>query len=473
MSAYHDFLQRKQVEHMPSGPTNVRGLPSALKPFQKDIVKWALRLGRAAIFAGTGLGKTLQQLSWAQEIGKHTGLPVLILTPLAVAQQTVSEAAKFGIKGVAYARDQSEAVTSIVVTNYDRVDKFDMSKFGAIVLDESSIIKSHESKTRAHLMEICRSIPYRLCCTATPSPNDFVELGNHAEFLGVLTAKEMLATWFVHDGSGRATNMHNHGSKPIADWRLKRHAERDFWRWISTWAVVIRHPRDIGYDGEGYDLPPLHKHQITIPVEYSHNLDTGLLFPVEARTLQEQRAASRSSINTRVAAAAKLIEAKPDVPWLIWCHLNDEGDALRKAIPGSVEVRGSDDPEDKIERLVGFSNGTYKRLITKSSITGFGMNWQHCRDQIHVGLNNSFESQYQAIRRSWRFGQTQPVNIYCIAAETEGAVVANLEAKEAAADYMLQQMAEHMKDLTRRSLTGSAKTPIVEHNKVMEVPAWL
>ena len=281
MIAYTEFLTRKQVRHVPCGLDVVRGLPSALKPFQKDIVTWSLKLGRAAVFAGTGLGKTLQQLSWAHAVERHEKAPILILTPLAVAQQTVSEAAKFGIQGVSYARDQSQAGSRIVVTNYDRIEKFDTSKFCGVVLDESSIIKAHESKTRALLMDVCAGIRYRLCCTATPAPNDYVELGNHAEFLGVLSSKEMLATWFVHDGSVRATNSTNHGSKPIADWRLKGHAERDFWRWVSTWAVMIRHPRDLGYDDAGYDLPPLHKHQITVPVEFKPDVDSGMLFAME------------------------------------------------------------------------------------------------------------------------------------------------------------------------------------------------
>lgn len=469
---YVQFLATKQPKNLAQGMKRIPALPKPLKPFQHDIVSWALRMGRCAIFAGTGLGKTLQQLSWANAMATHNGKAVLILTPLAVAQQTCQEAAKFGIKGVAYAADQSQAKTRIVVTNYDRVEKFDMTTFGAVVLDESSIIKSHDSKTRALLTELCSAIPYRLCCTATPAPNDYVELGNHAEFLGILSAKEMLATWFIHDGSIRATNASNHGSKPIADWRLKRHAERDFWRWLSTWAVVMRHPRDIGYDEPGYDLPPLNKHQVTVPVEYKADIATGLLFPTEATTLQEQRQASRASIAARVAAAARIIEANPDKPWLIWCQLNDEADQIAAAV-NAVNVQGSDDADTKAGNLLGFANGDIKRLVSKPSLAGFGMNFQVCSSMIFLGLNNSFEQLYQATRRCWRFGQTKPVDVYMIAAETEGAVVANLEAKEQAADYMLAQMAEHMKDLTRRSLKGTPARSHVQHKKMMEVPSWL
>jgi len=289
----------------------------------------------------------------------------------------------------------------------------------------------------------------------------------------VLSSKEMLATWFVHDGSVRATNSTNHGSKPIADWRLKGHAERDFWRWVSTWAVMIRHPRDLGYDDAGYDLPPLHKHQITVPVEFKPDVDSGMLFAMEANTLQERRSAARNSISTRVNAAAEIIRSKPDRPWLVWCHLNDEADALRAALPDAVEVRGPDDPELKADRLMGFANGSVRVLISKPSIAGWGMNFQRCSDMVFVGLNDSFEQLFQAIRRCWRFGQTRPVNVYLIAAETEGAVVSNLEDKERAAEYMAEQMVDHMRDLTKRALRGSQDRKFAVHDKRMEIPAWM
>lgn len=470
---YEQFLSSKITAPLPAGITDIPELPAAMKPFQRDITTWALRLGRAAIFAGTGLGKTLQQLAWADAVSNHTGKPVLVLTPLAVAQQTVAEAAKFGIASVGYAKDQEHAETTIVVTNYDRIEKFDLSRFAGIVLDESSIIKAHESKTRALLIELCRSIPYRLCCTATPAPNDYVELGNHAEFLGVLSQKEMLATWFVHDGSIRATNAQNHGSKPIADWRLKGHAERDFWRWVSTWAVMIRHPRDIGYDEPGYDLPPLIKNQITVPVEYKPSLETGLLFPMEANTLKERLGARRDSISARVEAAAKIVNASRDRPWLVWCNLNAESEALAAAISNSVEVRGSDTPEDKSKRLLGFAKGEFRVLVSKPSIAGWGMNFQHCADMVFVGLNDSFEQLYQAIRRCWRFRQERVVTAYLIASELEGAVVKNLEAKEAAADAMADAMREYMSDLTTRTLRGTAPLILTPHTKSGSVPKWL
>ena len=473
MSAYHEFLRGKSVRALQCGLRDIPSLPDALKPFQRDIVIWALHLGRAAIFAGTGLGKTLQQLSWAQAVGGHAGRQVLILTPLAVAQQTIGEASKFGIPSVEYARDQGDAKSAIVVTNYDRIDKFDLSQFAGIVLDESSIIKAHESKTRARLIEACRDIPFRLCCTATPAPNDYVELGNHAEFLGVLSQKEMLATWFVHDGSIRATNQSNHGAVAGAEWRLKGHAEDDFWRWVSTWAVMIRHPRDLGYEEPGYDLPPLIKKQITTPVEYAPSLETGLLFPMAANTLSERLRARRDTIAARERAASDIVNRHKDRPWLVWCHLNPEADALMRAIPDAVEVRGSDPPDVKAERLLGFANGSIRVLVSKPSIAGWGMNFQRCSDMVFVGLNDSFEQLYQAIRRCWRFGQTKPVTAYMIASELEGAVVANLEAKEAAAEKMAQAMAEHMRDLTIKAMHGAPPNRIATHNKRMSVPQWL
>jgi hypothetical protein len=341
------------------------------------------------------------------------------------------------------------------------------------VLDESSIIKSHESQTRRALIDACRGIDYKLCCTATPAPNDYVELGNHAEFLGVLSQKEMLATWFVHDGSIRATNVSNHGSKPVADWRLKGHAERDFWRWVSTWAVMVRHPRALGYEEPGYNLPPLDRKQITVAAEYRPYIEMGTLFPAQASTLRERLGARRASIGPRVKAAAEIVNAAPDRPWLVWCNLNDEASALTKAIPCAVEVRGSDHPDIKRDRLLGFANGSIRILVSKPSIAGWGMNFQCCADMVFVGLNDSFEQLYQAIRRCWRFGQTKPVTAYLIASELEGAVVANLQAKEEAADRMAEAMAEHMRDLTANALRGESPMAMTPHTKPMELPPWL
>jgi hypothetical protein len=301
---YEAFLARKAVVAPPSGFEPSR-LPSAMKPFQRDITTWACRRGRAAVFAGTGLGKTIMELAWGQQVVRHTKGQVLLFTPLAVAEQTVQEAAKFGIKGVAYAADHGSAKTPIVVTNYDRRDKFDLSKFSGIILDESGIIKDHDSRTRRDLTEECRSTPYLMCGSATPAPNDWTELGQHAEFLGVMSAKEMLAMFFVHDGAVRA-------DANGEEWRLKGHAQDDFWRWVASWAVMIRHPRELGYEEPGYDLPPLNMHQVTVQVENNHT--NGMLFPTQALTLKERIGARRDTITERVRAAADIVASKPDEP---------------------------------------------------------------------------------------------------------------------------------------------------------------
>lgn len=461
--AYEGFLTNKVRDVAPCGfDVEADALNPALKPFQRDIVRWALRQGRAALFAGTGLGKTLQQLVWADEVSRRHG-SVLILTPLAVAQQTVAEAIKFGIDGVAYARSAAEISSRIVVANYERLDKFDPSQFAGVVLDESSILKSFDGKTRTALTEAFAATEFRLCCTATPAPNDYTELGTHAEFLGVLLHKEMLATWFVHDGSSRATNVENYGQRQGSDWRLKGHAHEAFWRWLATWSVMIRHPRDLGYEDIGYDLPALLRHQLLITTKNPE----GLLGPKLAHTLSERLTARRETI----AAAAEIVNAAPDRQWLVWCNLNDESAALAKAIPGAVEVRGSDDPDLKAERLLGFAAGNVRVLVSKPSIAGWGMNFQRCADMVFVGLNDSFEQLYQAIRRCWRFGQIREVNVHLIAADVEGEVVANLEAKEVQADYMAEAMVGHMRGLTVKSLR-SLRT-ISVHDTPMQLPEWL
>ena len=465
MSAYLTFLDQKVRMAPAVGFDPVDSLmPAAIKPFQRDIVTWACRRGRAAVFAGTGLGKTIQELTWAQQVTEHTGGRVLLFTPLAVAEQTVAEAAKFGIDGVAYAKDEASISTPIVVTNYDRRQHFDPADFAGVVLDESGIIKDHDSRTRNDLTEACRDVPYLLCGSATPAPNDWTELGQHAEFLNVMSAKEMLAMFFVHDGAVRAN--------AEEEWRLKRHAAADFWRWVASWSVMIRHPRDLGYDEPGYDLPPLDMRQVTVKASMAPA--GGMLFPMQASTMQERLAARRDSIAERVAEAARLVAEAPDQPWLIWCNLNAEADALVKAIPGAVNVQGSDAPELKSKRLLGFARGEPRIMVSKPSIAGRGMNWQHCSRMIFVGLNDSFEQLFQAVRRCWRFGQSKPVTAYLIASDMEGAVVANLRAKEAKYEAMAEAMVEHMRDLSTAAVRGGrVSTSTYSPTQTMEVPAWL
>jgi superfamily II DNA or RNA helicase len=467
VSAYAEFLANKSPRAAASGLSVVPPLNAALKPFQAAITSWALRRGRAAVFAGTGLGKTLMQLEWARVVAEEFG-NVLILCPLAVAEQTVAEAQKFGIEGVAYAADQAAVTTDIVVTNYERFEKFDIDRFAGIVLDESGIIKSHDGKTRKLLTESCATVPWKLCCSATPAPNDYTELGQHSEFLGVMDAKEMLAMFFVHDGSIRAVD----ATQGHDGWRMKRHAAADFWRWLASWSVMVRHPADLGFDEPGYDLPPLNLHQVTVAAEYKPT--AGELFPMMASTLSQRIGVRRDTADDRVERAVEIILREPDEPWLVWCNLNKEADAIEHKLPNGLQVAGKDKVETKVERLLGFNAGEPLMLVSKPAIAGHGMNYQHCARMVMVGLTDSFEQVYQAIRRCWRFGQTRPVEVYFIASELEGAVVANLKRKEQAFDLMLDAMSVHMRDLQRENVLGGRNaSEIIAPRKPMEIPTWM
>jgi len=455
--AYQLFLEKKKINDPMTGISQELELRNVLKPHQCDIVKWALKRGRAAIFAGTGLGKTLMELSWAEKVNAHTGKPVILFAPLAVAEQHMSEAEKFGIRAKLVSFHPDEGIG---VTNYQKMDHFDLSKFGGAVLDESSILKSTDGKYRTRLINECASIPFRLAATATPAPNDFMELGNHAEFLSVMSYTDMLATFFTHDGGD------------TQKWRLKGHAETEFWKWMASWSVMLRNPSDLGYPNDGYDLPPLNYVQHTVSVDYAPSMDTGLLFPMEARTLQERISARRDSVDERVALAASI--TPKDRPFVWWCNLNSEADALSKAIHGAVNLQGSDKDDDKRRKLVDFSEGRTRVMITKPSIAGFGMNWQHCADTGFVGLNDSFEQVYQAVRRFWRFGQTKPVNVHFIASEMEGATVANIRRKEADADRMAASMVMHMADLSSAEIRGSVRDkPDYNPTIPMIMPKWV
>jgi len=458
-SAYEDFLKRKALVDPPTGIASPGDLPAALFPFQRDITRWALRRGRAAIFAGTGLGKSLMELAWADAVHRETGADILHLAPLAVSAQLVREAAKFGIVA-RQAHSPDECLPGTNITNYHKIDRFDLSRFGGVILDESSILKSVDGHYRTRLIDQCASIPFRLAASATPAPNDFMELGNHAEFLGVMRYTDMLATFFVHDGGETQA------------WRLKGHAENDFWRWMASWSVMLRRPADLGYDDGAYALPPLHAHQHIVGVDYAPSADTGTLFPIQASSLQERLAARRGSVGVRVAEAASL--TPPDRPFVWWCNLNRESAELARAIPGAVEVTGSDSEAEKERKLVAFSEGGIRVLVTKPSIAGFGMNWQHCADTGFVGLSDSFEQVYQAIRRFWRFGQARPVSVHFVVAETEGAVLANLRRKEADADRMAAAMVLHMADISSIEIRGSARDrPNYAPQMPVELPHWL
>lgn len=459
MDAYHAFLARKAISDPPTGLKKPPAAPASMFPFQADLTAWALKRGRAALFAGTGLGKSYMELAWADAVRKHTKKPILHLAPLAVSAQLVREAKKFGI-AAHQANKQSDAEDGVCITNYQKLDHFDLSRFGGVILDESSILKHHDGHYRTRLIAECAQIPFRLAATATPAPNDFMELGNHAEFLGVMSYTDMLATFFTHDGGD------------TQKWRLKGHAEDEFWKWMASWSVMMRKPSDLGYSDEGYELPPLIQHQHKAELECAPDMETGLLFPMQAATLQERIAARRGSVEERVAMAASLTPS--DRPFVWWCHLNSESEMLTKLIPGAVETKGSDTDDVKERKIMDFVEGRTRVLCTKAGVCGFGMNFQFCADTGFVGLSDSFEQVYQAIRRFWRFGQTKPVNVHYITAENEGAVVANLKRKEADADRMAAAMVNHMSDLSAKAVRGSIRErPDYNPQVQMEIPRWL
>ena len=457
---YESFVSSKLAHVPPSGFECDKAWPF-LFDFQRDLVRWALRRGRAAVFANTGLGKTRMQLTWADEVSRREGRPVLIYAPLAVAQQTVDEAADIGI-GAVVARDQSQCGDSmIVVTNYDRAHLFDPADFCGVVLDESSIIKHHDSKTLARLLEAWNDHAHKLCCSATPAPNDWMELGTHAEFLGVCKRSEMLSEFFVHDGG------------ETQKWRLKGHAKEAFWRWVSSWGALIRHPSDLGYDSTAFDLPELRVRDHVVDSGDAHKAAGFLFAGIDLGGLAERRKARRVTMTARVAKAADLVNATPGA-WVVWCDLNAEGDALRKAIHEAVEIRGSDKISDKVDRLVRFAAGEIRVLVTKPKIAGFGLNWQHCRNVCFVGVTDSWEAYYQAVRRCWRFGQKEAVNVHIVTSDLEGNVLANLRRKDKLATELAQQLAGETAEAVRSQIVGAVRTTN-EYNprKIMEVPTWL
>lgn len=436
---YQDFLASKQRRVQITGfEVDETDINPMLFPFQKAIVTWALRLGKAALFEECGLGKTPQQLEWARHVHLHTGGQVIVLAPLAVAQQTIREGKKFGID-VVYCKDQSEVNDHpIIVTNYQRLHKFDASEFKGVVLDESSILKSFTGKTKRAILEVFRATPYKLACTATPAPNDHLELGNHADFLDIMPSNEMISRWFIND------------TMSAGKYRLKKHAAADFWRWLTEWAVCVSVPRDLGedYHIEGFDLPPLefHEHRVDIAEDtWARAREQGRLFPDTNPSSTGLHKVKRESLENRVQMVQELVANIPqDESILIWCDLNDESTALSKAIPSGVEIRGSHSLKIKEERIMAFLDGEARILITKPDIAGWGMNMQHCNHQIFVGVNYSFEKFYQAIRRSYRFGQKKAVDIHVIYAPSEENVISKVKEKQKDFQVMQNEMNKAM-----------------------------
>lgn len=465
MTEYEEFLKRKQREFPPTGFEPPSVVHPKMFDYQDAVTRWSIRRGRSAMFLGTGLGKSLCSLAWSSHVHRHTRGRVLMLAPLAVATQTSrDEATKWAIDGVKYLRED-DGETPIVVTNYDMMDHFDAAQFAGVVLGESSILKHFDAKMCDRLIGKFYRTVYKLCETATPAPNDYTELGNHAEFLGVCTREEMLATFFCHDGG------------TTQDWRLKRHAQKDFWRWVSSWAVMLRKPSDLGYDDTRHILPPLRMHQHTVSADGGVAKAAGILFASEATSLASQREARRGSLSERVEEAVKIIRAEPDETWLVWCDLNGECDAMEKAVRelgiSTVQIAGADTIDDKESRMLAFIDGTAKCLVTKSTIAGFGVNLQHCARNVCVGVSHSFERMFQLIRRTWRFGQTRPVDVHVVVSSAELSVVENLKRKETDADRMAEAMVAAMAENQWAAVKGSERqTDTYNPTVPMVVPSW-
>jgi len=427
-SEYTDFVQDKKLEASPVGFEPNPSQYGKLYGFQEDIVTWSIRRGRAAIFADCGLGKTPMQLKWAEQVGSETGQPILIVAPLAVSEQTLREAGKFNVSPARVCASQADVGPGVNITNYEKLHHFDREVFGGIVLDESSILKSYDGKTKQKIVSFAEPIEYRLACTATPAPNDYTELLTHAEYLDIMSRKEILATFFVQDGN------------TTTSWRLKGHAEEEFWEWVASWCIAVRDPSDVGYRSGRFELPELLIESITVDSGWSRS-DT--LFSGVAKSLDEQRAARDESLQQRVERTAGMVNGS-DEPWIVWCGLNKESEALTSAIPDAVEISGSDSQAHKRDAMLAFQRGDNRVIVTKPSIAGHGMNWQHCSNQIFMGMSHSYEQFYQAVRRSWRFGQTDGVNVYLVTAEANRRVIENVRQKEKRARRMMDEIVTHM-----------------------------
>lgn len=430
--AYNEFIKSKTIS-IPDTGFEPEKINDMLFDFQRDITIWAIRKGRACVFADCGLGKTPIQLEWADQVSKHENKPVLIFAPLAVSKQTKREGDKFGVN-VNVIETQDDIINGINITNYEKLHKFNLDVFCGIVLDESSILKSFTGKFRTEIIDKTKIMKYKLACTATPAPNDYMELGNHSEFVGAMDRDKMLPMFFIHDGSN------------TSKWRLKKYAQDNFWKWVSEWAVMIRKPSDLGYDDKKFELPPI---KITQHIICTSKPIEGEFFVREAQTLSERREARRSTINDRVN---KAIEIMNNETWLIWCNLNDESKTVKNRIHGFVEVTGSDKEIDKENRMMDFSSGKIKRLVSKPRIAGYGMNWQNCNNIIFLGISDSYEQYYQAVRRCWRFGQMNPVNVHIIISDKSQSVLRNVLDKEKDAIAMAKNMTANMADITKIKL---------------------
>lgn len=451
---YEEFLKTKEYTYQNTGfDIELEELNSNMFDFQKAIVKWALKKGKSALFLDTGLGKTLCQLEFANQVCRHENGKALILAPLAVSKQTKKEGEKFGID-VTICRTQEDVKDGVNITNYEMLSHFNPNEFCCIVLDESSILKSFMGKVSSDIIDTFRFTKYKLACTATPSPNDYQELGTHSEFLNIMSRSEMLATFFINDAKE-------------GQWRMKKHAEQKFWEWLATWAMVVKNPSDIGFPDDRYNLPTLNIQHIIV----DSNADKGSLLPTVAQTLQERREARKDSLQDRVDKVGELIKDMDSC--LVWVDFNDESELIRKTFD-IVEVKGADNDEHKESSMLGFADGSIKYLVSKPSICGFGMNFQKCHNMIFCGLSDSYEKFYQAIRRCYRFGQTEEVNVYVIISQKEMSVLNNIKRKQEQHERMSKNMIDKTSDILKNEIHSTMRiTEDYIADKVVKMPEWL
>jgi hypothetical protein len=454
---YEEFLKSKQIITQPSGfePYPIKDGPF---DWQCDIIRWLIRKGKAAAFADCGLGKTIIQLVWADQVSRHTGLPTLIVAPLAVAKQTQREGVKFGYS-VTVCRTQGDVQPGINITNYEMLEHFNAAKFGGVVLDESSILKSYMGKTKMEIINKFKDMPYKLACTATPAPNDHMELLNHAEFLDVMKSSEALSIWFINDGKSSGT------------YRLKKHAVKSFWEWVSTWAVCMNKPSDIGYSDAGYDLPPLNVIDETVPISvFDPTFQDGFIRNIEASATGFHKE-KRVTAPARAERTAEIVNSSNE-QFMIWCETNYEADLLKKLLPDAEEVRGSDSSDKKEKAAMDFIDGKTRLLISKPSIFGFGLNFQNCHNAVFCGMDYSYESYYQAIRRFWRFGQKNPVNAYIVLGSTEKEILNTIRRKEMQQNEMRKNMYGSLKQIQCNSIRGVTFKLTLSAPKI-HIPEWL
>lgn len=457
--SYQDFIASKRRKLQPMGfmPGKLNG---NLFDWQATVVDWAVRRGRAALFEECGLGKTLQQLAWAEQVVKHTNKPVVLHCPVGVRRQTKREADKFGIDcEVKVVNEANEVIVGINLVNYEKLHHFDPSVFAGVVLDESSVLKNYTGKTKRLLVDSYARTPYRLACTATPSPNDHTELGSHAEFLGVCDREDMLSKYFVHDGGD------------TSKWRLRGHAKKKFWEWVATWAVCLSKPSDIGGSDDGYALPELTIERHVVEVEQDDAPD-GMLFNISGLSATNIHEEKRLTCTARAKRSAELVADKSRVA-VVWCDTDYEADALIERIDDAVEIRGSHPEKRKEEMLLAFENGEARCLITKPTVAGFGLNWQHCDHQVFAGLSYSFEQYYQAVRRCWRFGQRNSVNVDIVLADSESGIQSVIANKETDHQLMQAGMAEAMREATMKEIGIDKGKAVYTTSVKLSVPSFL